>query len=41
MVPSQYAELERMGLPMEIVDRDSRRIIVKHPTGVVNPALPR
>jgi hypothetical protein len=26
---------------MEIVDRDSRRIIVKHPTGVVNPALPR
>jgi hypothetical protein len=41
MVPSQYAELERLGLPMEIVDRDSRRIIVKHPTGVVNPALPR
>jgi 4-amino-4-deoxy-L-arabinose transferase-like glycosyltransferase len=41
MVPSQYAELERLGLPMEIVDRDSRRFIVKHPTGVVNPALPR
>jgi hypothetical protein len=41
MVPSQYAELERLGLPMEIVDRDSRRIIVKYPTGVVNPALPR
>ena len=41
MVPSQYAELERMGLPMEIVDRDSRRIIVKHPSINANPESPR
>jgi hypothetical protein len=37
MVPSQYAELERLGLPMEIVDRDSRRMIVKHPSVATNP----
>jgi hypothetical protein len=37
MVPSQYAELERLGLPMEIVDRDSRRMIVKHPSVAANP----
>ena len=38
MVPPQYTELERMGLPMEIVDRDSRRVIVKHPSDVANPS---
>jgi 4-amino-4-deoxy-L-arabinose transferase-like glycosyltransferase len=41
MVPSQYAELERLGLPMEIVDRDSRRMIVKHPSVATNPIPPR
>ncbi|MDP3620867.1 MAG: glycosyltransferase family 39 protein [Polynucleobacter sp.] len=41
MVPEQYAELERMGLPMEIVDRDTRRIIVKHPTENLAPATTR
>ena len=41
MVPEQYAELERMGLPMEIVDRDTRRIIVKHPAGEPDPVVTR
>ena len=41
MVPSQYAELERLGLPMEIVDRDSRRMIVRHPSDAANPTSPR
>lgn len=31
MSPEQYNELERMDLPMEMVDRDTRRVIVKHP----------
>jgi len=41
MVPSQYAELERLGLSMEIVDRDSRRMIVKHPSDPANPTPSR
>ena len=36
MVPTQYAELERLGMSMEIVDRDSRRVIVKHPSTATN-----
>ena len=31
MVPEQYAQLQQLGLPMQEVDRDSRRVIVKHP----------
>ena len=31
MVPEQYMELEKLGLPMQEVGRDSRRVIVKHP----------
>jgi hypothetical protein len=31
MVPEQYAQLQQQGLPMQEVDRDSRRVIVKHP----------
>jgi len=31
MVPEQYVELEKLGLPMQEVGRDSRRVIVKHP----------
>jgi hypothetical protein len=35
MVPSQYEELKQMNLPMEELGRDSRRVIVRHPS----PAL--
>ncbi|QWD19110.1 glycosyltransferase family 39 protein [Polynucleobacter paneuropaeus] len=31
MVPEQYTQLQQQGLPMQEVDRDSRRVIVKHP----------
>jgi hypothetical protein len=31
MVPEQYLALQNIGLPMQEVDRDSRRVIVKHP----------
>jgi 4-amino-4-deoxy-L-arabinose transferase-like glycosyltransferase len=31
MVPEQYLALQNMGLPMQELDRDSRRVIVKHP----------
>jgi len=34
MVPEQYLELQKLGLPMQEVDRDSRRVIVKHPDAV-------
>ena len=31
MVPEQYVALQEINLPMQEVDRDSRRVIVKHP----------
>lgn len=31
MVPEQYDALQKIGFPMQEVDRDSRRVIVKHP----------
>ena len=31
MVPEQYIALQGLNLPMQEVDRDSRRVIVKHP----------
>ena len=31
MVPAQYDELQKLGIPMQEVGRDSRRVIVKHP----------
>ena len=31
MVPEQYDELQRLGVPMQEVGRDSRRVVVKHP----------
>jgi 4-amino-4-deoxy-L-arabinose transferase-like glycosyltransferase len=31
MVPEQYVALQGLSLPMQEVDRDSRRVIVKHP----------
>ena len=31
MVPEQYVALQTLNLPMQEVDRDSRRVIVKHP----------
>ena len=31
MVPEQYIELQKQGLQMQEVGRDSRRVIVKHP----------
>ena len=31
MAPEQYVALQAMNLPMQEVDRDSRRVIVKHP----------
>jgi 4-amino-4-deoxy-L-arabinose transferase-like glycosyltransferase len=31
MVPEQYVALQNLSLPMQEVDRDSRRVIVKHP----------
>jgi hypothetical protein len=35
MVPAQFEELKQMNLPMEELGRDSRRVIVRHPS----PAL--
>ena len=35
MVPEQYNELKKMGLPMEELGRDQRRVMVRHPA----PAL--
>jgi len=31
MVPEQFAQLQELNLPMQEVNRDSRRVIVKHP----------
>ena len=31
MVPEQYSELQKLGVPMQEIGRDSRRVIVKHP----------
>jgi 4-amino-4-deoxy-L-arabinose transferase-like glycosyltransferase len=31
MVPEQYTALQKINFPMQEVDRDSRRVIVKHP----------
>jgi hypothetical protein len=31
MVPEQYVALQGLNLPMQEIDRDSRRVIVKHP----------
>ena len=31
MVPEQYIALQDLKIPMQEVDRDSRRVIVKHP----------
>jgi 4-amino-4-deoxy-L-arabinose transferase-like glycosyltransferase len=31
MVPEQYVALQGLNLPMQEVDRDSRRVIIKHP----------
>jgi hypothetical protein len=31
MEPQTYAELEKNGLPMQIVARDLRRVVVKKP----------
>ena len=31
MVPEQYDALKAQNFPMQEVDRDSRRVIVKHP----------
>jgi hypothetical protein len=31
MVPEQFVQLQELNLPMQEVDRDSRRVIVKHP----------
>ncbi|MBU3614713.1 glycosyltransferase family 39 protein [Polynucleobacter sp. Latsch14-2] len=39
MVPEQYIELQKQGLPMQEVGRDSRRVIVKHPD-FANPTKP-
>jgi 4-amino-4-deoxy-L-arabinose transferase-like glycosyltransferase len=32
MVPEQYLALQKMGLPMEEIGRDSRRVVVTHPS---------
>ena len=32
MVPEQYLALQKMGLPMEEIGRDSRRVVVAHPS---------
>ena len=31
MRPDQFVELEGLGLPMEVLGRDSRRVVVRHP----------
>lgn len=35
MVPEQFIELEKLNAPMQVVGRDSRRVIVKHPDSSV------
>ena len=35
MVPEQYDELQKLGVPMQEVGRDSRRVIVKHPDAII------
>lgn len=35
MVPEQFIELEKLNVPMQVVGRDSRRVIVKHPDSSV------
>ena len=37
MVPEQYTALQKMNFPMQEVDRDSRRVIVKHPDTASSP----
>ena len=37
MVPEQYTALQKIDFPMQEVDRDSRRVIVKHPDTVTSP----
>jgi 4-amino-4-deoxy-L-arabinose transferase-like glycosyltransferase len=37
MVPEQYTALQKINFPMQEVDRDSRRVIVKHPDIVSSP----
>ena len=37
MVPEQYTALQKIDFPMQEVDRDSRRVIVKHPDTVISP----
>ena len=37
MVPEQYTALQKIDFPMQEVDRDSRRVIVKHPDTITSP----
>jgi hypothetical protein len=37
MVPEQYTALQKINFPMQEVDRDSRRVIVKHPDNTSTP----
>ena len=37
MVPEQYTALQKINFPMQEVDRDSRRVIVKHPDNASSP----
>jgi 4-amino-4-deoxy-L-arabinose transferase-like glycosyltransferase len=37
MVPEQYTALQKIRFPMQEVDRDSRRVIVKHPDTASSP----
>jgi hypothetical protein len=37
MVPEQYTALQKINFPMQEVDRDSRRVIVKHPDTASSP----
>ena len=37
MVPEQYTALQKINFPMQEVDRDSRRVIVKHPDNASFP----
>lgn len=36
MVPEQFLELQKLNVPMQEVSRDSRRVIVKHPSPVIS-----
>ena len=37
MVPEQYTALQKINFPMQEIDRDSRRVIVKHPDNASSP----